>query len=60
MRWKKIAIFTLCFVLLAAPAHGFVAAWVQRAIMIINQTTQMLNQSTQIKQFKDKLDKARE
>ena len=60
MRSKKIAIFTLCFVLVAPPAYGFVAAAVQRAIMILQQVTQIGHQTTQVRQFKDKLDKIRE
>jgi len=60
MQWKKIVIFTLCFVLLAAPAYGFVAAWIQRAIIIAQQLTQIGNEVDQIKQFKEKLDKAKE
>ena len=60
MNWKKTAIFTLCLVLLAAPAYGFVAAYVQRAIMILQQVTQISHQVEQIKQFQAKLDKIRE
>ena len=60
MRWKKPLIFTLLFVLLAAPAHGVVAGWIQRAIMIAQQLTQIGNEVEQIKQFKEKLDKAKE
>ena len=60
MRWKKPLILTLCFVLLAVPAHGFVAAWVQRAIMIVQQVTQIGKQVEQIKQFQEKLDTAKE
>ena len=57
---KKPLIFTLCFVLLAAPAYGVVAGWVQRAIIIAQQLTQIGNEVDQIKQFKEKLETARE
>ena len=60
MRWKRIAVFTLALALVAVPAHGFVAAWVQRAIIIAQQLTQIGNEVDQIKQFKEKLDKAKE
>lgn len=45
---------------LATPAHGFVAAWIQRALIIAQQLTQIGNQVDQIKQFQAKLDKIRE
>jgi len=45
---------------LATPAHGFVAAWIQRALIIAQQVTQIGNQVDQIKQFQAKLDKIRE
>ena len=60
MNKKTILISILCLVLVAVPAHAFVAAAVQRAIMIIQQVTQIGHQATQIRQFKDKLDKIRE
>jgi len=60
MNKKKIVILTLCLVLVAAPAHAFVAAYVQRAIMILQQVTQIGHQVDQIKQFQAKLDKIRE
>ena len=60
MNKKTIVILTLCLVLVATPAHGFVAAWIQRAIMIVQQVTQISNQVEQIKQFQTKLDKIRE
>lgn len=59
-RWRRIAVFTLVLALVAIPAHGFVAAWIQRAIIITQQLTQIGNEFDQIKQFKDKLDKMRE
>ena len=60
MCWKRIAVCTLVLALVAVPAHGFVAAWIQRAIIIAQQVTQIGNEVDQIKQFKDKLDKMRE
>ena len=60
MTRTKIVIFTLCFVLVTIPAHAFVAAYVQRAIMILQQVSQLTQGTTQIRQFKEKLDKARE
>ena len=60
MNKKKIVILTLCLVLIAAPAHGFVAAYIQRAIMILQQVTQIGHQVEQVKQFQAKLDKIRE
>ena len=57
---KKTIIFALCLVLVAAPAYGFVAAWVQRVIIIAQQITQIGNQVEQIKSFQAKLDKIRE
>ena len=44
----------------ATPAHGVVAGWVQRVIIIAQQLTQIHNQVDQIKQFQAKLDKIRE
>ena len=62
MRWKKTLI--ICVVVaglfVATPAHGFVAAYIQRAIMIFQQVTQIGKATEQIKQFKAKLDKIRE
>ena len=46
--------------LVAAPAYGFVAAYIQRVIMIAQQVTQIGKATEQIRQFKDKLDKMRE
>ena len=60
MTRTKIAIFILCFILLATPAQAVVAGWVQRAIIILQQITQIGHQTTQIQQFADKLNKARE
>ena len=60
MNKKKIVILTLCLVLVAAPAYGFVAAWIQRAIIIAQQVTQIGNEVDQIKQFTEKLEKAKE
>ena len=60
MRWKRIAVCTLVLALVAVPAHGFVAAYIQRAIMIAQQVTQIGKATEQIRQFKDKLDKMRE
>ena len=60
MNKKKIVILTLCLVLVAVPAHAFVAAYVQRAIMIFQQITQIGHQVEQVKQFQAKLDKIRE
>ena len=60
MNKKKIVILTLCLLLIAAPAHGFVAAYIQRAIMILQQVTQIGHQVEQVKQFQAKLDKIRE
>jgi hypothetical protein len=60
MNKKKIVILTLCLVLVAVPAHAFVAAWIQRALIIAQQVTQIGNQVEQIKQFQAKLDRIRE
>lgn len=60
MTRTKIAILTLCFVLVAVPAHAFVAAAIQRAVMIVQQITQIGHQVKQIEQFRQKLNKARE
>lgn len=60
MQLKKTVILALCLVLLAAPAYGVVAGWVQRAIMIAQQVTQIGKATEQIRQFNDKLDKMRE
>ena len=57
---KMIAAVVVLGLVLAAPAHGFVAAWVQRAIMIVQQVTQIGKQVEQIKQFQEKLDTAKE
>ena len=60
MNTKRIVIVSLCLLLVAVPAHGFVAGWIQRAIMITQQLTQISKQVQQIEQFKAKLDKIRE
>ncbi|MYC82116.1 MAG: hypothetical protein F4X19_08500 [Acidobacteria bacterium] len=60
MQWKKTVIVTLTLVLLAAPAYGFVAAYIQRVIMIAQQVTQIGKATEQIRQFKDKLDRMSE
>lgn len=54
------AVVVLGLVLWTTPAHGFVAAWIQRALIIAQQLTQIGNQVEQIKDFKAKLDKMRE
>ena len=61
-RQLKIVSVMLVFglVLWTTPVHGFVAAYVQRAIMILQQVTQIGHQVEQIKQFQQKLDKIRE
>ena len=63
MKRRVITITVICVLAVGlgtTPVHGFVAAAVQRAIMIIQQVTQIGHQATQIRQFKDKLDKIRE
>ena len=60
MNKKKIVILTLCLVLVAAPAYGAIAGWIQRISIIANQFIQIGHQVTQIKQFQAKLDKIRE
>ena len=57
---KKTLIVCVLALLVAAPAYGFVAAYIQRAIMIAQQVTQIGKATEQIKQFKEKLDKAKE
>jgi len=61
-RQLKIVTVMLVFglVLWTTSAHGFVAAWIQRALIIAQQVTQIGNQVEQIKQFQAKLDKIRE
>ena len=54
------AMLLLSLVVWTTSAHGFVAAAVQRAIMILQQVSQLTQGTTQIRQFKEKLDKARE
>ena len=60
MKKTLIICVVVASLFVADPAHGFVAAYVQRVIMILQQVTQIGKATEQIRQFRDKLDKMRE
>jgi len=60
MKKTLIICIVVASLLVAQPAYGVVAGWVQRAIMIVQQVTQIGKATEQIRQFNDKLDKMRE
>ena len=60
MKKTLIVCVVVAGLFVATPAYGFVAAYVQRALMILQQVTQIGKATEQIRQFNDKLDKMRE
>ncbi|MCY3758019.1 MAG: hypothetical protein OXG96_09880 [Acidobacteria bacterium] len=60
MKKTLIVCVVVAGLLVSVPAYGFVAAYIQRAIMIVQQVTQIGKATEQIRQFNDKLDKMRE